>query len=405
MATTTLSNILTRFNRYQTLATIDDLYKVQDVDEAIREIKRDYRLPFLMKDTTVRVFPDVLLYSTAADHDYLVFLDTTNEQVPFGWRMRARYTSLQQFLEDPDYRNTIGEIWDTNAKMLGIRDKNVPPGFLSGSQLLSPADSITGYTASLDASGLALDQSNFIGPNSNASVRFTNTPSVNQALVEWTFNGFNSTDYVRKYFFVWVYLGGATTSITMRFGADSSNYLSATATTQFSGQALKVDNWNLMAFDLSTAATTGTVNTSTLFDYAAIQLNTAAAGVYNVDASYLRGWALLDYWYYGKYIVQSNSSSVPDKEFFLGADGVTYSTSDALIGDKEWIDVVTYKAMLRSLADKENETLYKKVEGWLAEAIVKMEQIYPDQAPLVVTNRYRFGTQYADPLVTDGYWS
>lgn len=399
MATTTLSNLLTRMNRYQTLATIAELYKVQDLDEAIRDVKRKYRLPFLSRLETLRVFPNVLLYPIPSDYDYALYMDTDDDTVPYGERMRARYTSLQQFYEDLDYRNVIAEIWDTNNLMLGIRDKNVPPGFLNADQLLDNASSISNYTASLDANSLVLNTVNFVdSANTQSSVQFTNTPTVTeQALVEWTFGqgSFNDANYQRKYFFVYVYLTGLPASVQLRFGADSSNYLHATVTGQFSSQAFKPNAWNLLAFDLNTASTVGTITTSTLFNYAGVRLNDAPAGLYNIDTSYSKGWTTLNNWYYSRFIVQADGSTVPDKECFIAPDG-TYSTSDAIVGTYEWADVIMYEAMLRSLADKENETLFAKVTEWRDIALTNAMGQYPDATPLVTTQNYRFRTSYGD---------
>lgn len=395
MASTTLSNLITRMDRYQSLAAIDEVYKVNDIDEAIRDMKRSHNLPFLQRKTTLRVFPDVFLYPVVADHDYLIFLDTNDATVNYGERMRMRYTSLQQFYEDLDYRNTVAEIWDGNTLTIGVRDKSVPPGFLSGSQLVDSAESVSDYTAEVDASALTLDTVLFTG-DSSSSVRFTNTNSTNVARVSWSFDAITDANYQRKYFFLWVYLSAAPTSITLRFGADSLNYLSAAQTTQFSGQAFKANDWNLVAMDLNTATATGTISTSTSFDYAAVQLNSAATGSYNIDASYLRGWALLDYWYVSKYIVATSNTATPTKESFISQSLGTYTTSDVLIGDYEWADLVMYRAMQRSLADKENDSLKADVEKWLEEANSKLAAIYPDPKPLQITQKYRFNTDFSD---------
>lgn len=394
MATTSLSNLLNRLNRYQTLDAISEVYKVQDLDEAIREIKREHNLPFLQKQATLRVFPGVLLYPPAEDHDYLTYLDTNNQNVQYGNRMRMRYTSLQQFYEDLDYRNTVAEIWDGNSLMIAIRDKDVPPGFLSGSQLVDSGESISNYTASLDASGLVLDTVLFTG-DSNASVRFTNTlTGTAQALIEYVPASFSETEYQQKYFFQSVYLSGIPTSVQLRLGNDSVNYFATTVTTQFSGQAFKVNDWNLLAIDLNTATETGTVDTST-FDYAAVRLNAAPSGTYNIDASYLRGWTLLMYWYTSKWIVQENGDTSASKECFIDANGV-YATDDVLIGDYEWADVIMYKAMLRSLADKENDSLKADVLNWLASAMESLKAIYPSSKPLIITQSTRMSTEFND---------
>lgn len=402
MALTSLANLPNRENRYQSLDAISEVYKVNDLDEGIRAVKRNHHLPWLVKQSTIRVFSDVLLYPPASDHDYLVYMDTTQDQQPYGYRMRARYTSLQQFFEDPDYRNTLAEIWDTNGLVLGIRDKNVPPGISSASQTLDEAEQISNYTASNDASGLVLDSVNF--ETGNASVRFTNTNTTNNALVEWTFSAgsFNNANYQRNYFFVWVYMTGVPASVNLRFGVNSTNYLSANVTTQFSGQAFKAGGWNLLAIDLNVAATTGTINTSSIFNYGAVQLLSAPSGIYNIDASYLREWTLLMYWYVSKFAVQTNGASAPDQEYFINETTGLYSTDSSLAGPHEWADVVMYESMLRGLSDKENETLYKKVQTELEQAYMRLYQNWPDSKPLQNTIGYRFETDYG--WYSGDYW-
>lgn len=402
MATTLLSTLLNRESRYQSLAATQEIYKVQDLDEAIRTVKRNHRLPFLIKKSTLRVFSDVILYPVATDHDYLLYMDTSEDDVPYGGRMRARYTSLQQFYEDLDYRNVISEIWDTNTLILGIRDKNVPPGMANSSQTLDEAGQISNYTASLNANTLALDTVLF--KTGNSSIRFINTNTTNDALVSWTFSegSFTNANYLRNYFFVWVYLTGAPTSIKLRFGVSSSNYLTTTVTQQFSGQALKVNDWNLLAFDCNTATTVGTINTSSVFNYGAVELIAAPTGFYNIDASYLREWSQLDYWYYSKYMVQTNGATVPDQEYFINESTQLYSTDSSLAGDHEWSDVILYEAMLRGLSDKENETLYAKVQTELKTVYAKIYENLPDSKPLMTTQSMRFQTDFTN--YPDGTW-
>ena len=72
---TSLSTLLTRMNRFQTISTIEEQYKVLDLDDAIRTIKRNYQLPWMLKKGSIRVFDGVLEYPTAVDHDYLAYLE------------------------------------------------------------------------------------------------------------------------------------------------------------------------------------------------------------------------------------------------------------------------------------------------------------------------------------------
>lgn len=385
--------------RFQAISQVNQNLLVQDLDDAISEVKRNTNLPFFLQQDTKRVFPDVLLYPVPTDYDYFAYMDTNNDLVPYGYRMRANYTSVQQFFEDPDYRNRIAEFFTGNTKVLGIRDKNVPPGFLTNSILLDNASTTSNYTASQDASDLVLDNVLFTGM-ANSSVRFLNTPTVTDAAtVSWTFGPTGFTDYKRTYFFVSVFLSGAPDSVTMKFGNDSSNYLTATVTNQFSGQAFQLDNWNLLAFDLNTATVVGTID-SDAFAYASVTLTGAPAGLYNIDSSYLRGWTLLAFWYYSKYAVQTSSAQRADQEYFQTSPGV-YSLDSSLVGDKEWADVVMYKALMSTLADKENDKMFAFFQSKYLAAKAMLDKIYPTMKPLITTEQYREKT---DPTSAGDMW-
>ena len=69
------------------------------------------------------------------------------------------------------------------------------------------------------------------------------------------------------------------TSFTFFWGSDSSNYWSATVTTDIDGEAFVANNWMNLAFDWSTATQTGSPNSSALnwwrldFNFSAGQTN------------------------------------------------------------------------------------------------------------------------------------
>ena len=388
MASTLLSTLLNRMNRYQAAATVEEQYKVRDIDDAIRTLKRSYDLPFFQRKGSLKVFQGVYEYPPASDHDYLIYVDRQQQDLPFGSKLRARYTSMRQFYEDPDGRNQVAEIWNQNALTIGVRDK---AGRWEGlaSQVLDPASSTTDHTASADASNLAVSLVNFV--TGSSSLQFTNTNVTNAATVTDTFTGFTDSNYLSKWYFRWVYFAAVPTSVTLKFGVDASNYLSATVTAQFSGQAFAAGQWNFLAFDLNAATATGTVSTASVFAYEAVTLNTAATGVYYLDASYLKGWDLLDYWYYSKYAVALTGSTVANQQAFFNSSEV-YATSSALVGDDEWADCVIYVALMNTLADEENASVRATIEPKLAAAMTALEAKWPDARPLVTTNRYQFGS-------------
>lgn len=394
MASTKLSTLLARMDRYQSESAIEEQFKVRDLDDALRTIKRSQNLPFFQKKGSLKVFCNVFEYPAASDHDYLVFLDHPQQDLSFGQHLRARYTSLQQFYENPDYRNQIAEIWNNNTLTLGVADKDGQfQGF--GQQTLDTAESTSNHVASGDAYNLQISYVNFIV--GAASIQFSVLNAINTATITDTFTGFTDANYQALWYFRWVYLNHLPTSITLSVGADASNYLYGTVTTQFSGQAFAENQWNLVAFDLNApTGTTGTINTSTVFAWEQMTLTGAATGLYYMDSSYLRGWELLDYWYYSKFAVDSLGGDTADQEYFYTAAG-TYDTNSSMVGVAEWADVVMYTAICNGMMDKENQLLLGEMEKKRALAWERLGMIWPDLKPQVNTNKYRFKTDYSAP--------
>lgn len=382
---TPLSIILNRMKRWTTVSTIEDQFLVRDLDESIRNLRKETEFPWMLQKGSLRVFEGVLEYPVAVDHDEIAYIDTDKDPGIYGARARFRFTSLQQFYENPDYRNDLAEIWDGNTRYLGVR-YNQDVDSVAGGQLIDSAESVADVTTAGDAGTPVLDTVNFI--TGNASIRVPITLSGGTATVRTAFTGFADTNYRRKYFFISVYLSAVPTSIRLQLETDSSNYLYSVVTTQFSGQALKAGAWNLVAFDLNTASEQGTFDEDSIASQA-IVLNGAATGSYNIDASYLRQWTLLDYWYYSKYYVALVGSTVGNQEYFMN-DSEIYSTDSSLVGDSEWADVVMYDALVTAIADKENVKVMETIMARRNSAWEMLTMKYPDMAPTITVLNYRF---------------
>lgn len=385
---TKLSTILNRMKRLQSLSRAEDVSLVRDLDEALRTNRREIQLPWVTQKGTLKVFKDVLEYPIPSDYDELAYLDDPRNEGQYGRRPRFRFTSLQQFYENPDYRNDIAEIRDGNSIFLGVR---YAPANLA-SQLLNNADDSDDFTPSGDADSVA--DETVVYKNGNGSTRVVITNSSGTATIKNTFDSFTDARYKRKYHFKWVYLDAVPTSITLRFHVDASNYLETTGiTTQFSGQALKADAWNLVAHDLNEATENGTITTSSVWAYEEIDLVGAATGTYYIDDSYIREWVLMDFWYYSRYQVALVASTTANQEFFMDSDEV-YSTDSSLVGDLDYADVIMYSAMEIALADlKETEMLnFVRERRQVAWENVAMK--YPSLRPLITSLTYRFLTDF-----------
>lgn len=385
---TLLSTILNRMKRNQALSRAEDQDLIRDLDEAIRTNRRETQLPWTLQKGSLRVFDDVLEYPVPSDYDELAYIDSSKDEGYYSARARFQFTSLQQFYENLDYRNDLAEIRDGNQIFLGVRYK---PTSLS-SQLLNNAEDYTEWTVSDDAT--AVVNETVLYKKGNGSVKITIVSSTGTATIKNTFTAFTDANYKKKYHFKLIYLDAVPTSIAMRFQVDDSNYLETTGiTTQFSGQPLKADAWNLIAHDLNTATATGTVSTTSTFASEKIILTGASSGTYYLDESNLREWELMDFWYYSKYNVALVGSTTANQEYFYNSSEV-YSSDSSLVADSEWVDAIMYDAMLTALVDlKEKEYLdfyiAKRSEAWS-----KLVRDYPSMKPVIITKKYRFTTDF-----------
>jgi len=391
MATTYLSDLINRAKFWQSISTVSDIYVVRAFDEAIRTRRRKMMAPWSLKKGTLRVFDGIYTYPVNGDHDELAYLDTQVGPGGMDYNSRARFTftSLQQFFEDTDSsRNTMCEIFDSNTRYLGIKYED----FSMPSSNIDNAESITGYAGSGDAGTPVLDQVFYASGSS--SVRFPVTLNTNSAT--FTFTNFSISDslYQNKYFFVYLYFPSAPTSVTLKFGNDASNYISAAVTTQFAGQAFKAGDWNMLAIDLNTATVTGTIDSSS-FDYFAVTVSGVTTGNYYIDSSYIKQWKLLDFWYYSRFNVQSLTASSPDKEYFITAGTSTYTLDDSLVGDTEWSDIILYDGLILLATDKSDVNAVNEVKSRREEAWSQLAKKYPDLVPVITTKRYRFISDYS----------
>lgn len=390
IVTTPLSTLLNRMNRWQTIASIEESDKVRDLDEAIRTLREEFQFPWTLQQSTLRVFSGVFVYPTAADHDEMAYLDVT-QNVDYGAHARFKSTSMTEFMENQDSsRNTLTELWDAGVKYIGCNYQPVS----APSVLVDDASSISGWTVTGDAGTLVLDTVVF--KTGNSSVRVPITLNTSLASVTSSIATQINTNYMRSYYFRWVYLGGIPSAISMKFGTSSSGYLLGTVTTQFSGQPFKLNDWNLLAFDMNNpTSVVGTGITNGTFAYESILLAGAPTGTYYIDASYMRQWELMKYWYYSKYSCVTNGSPTADQEYFI-QDDPNYELDTSLIGESEFANVIMYDAMTSSLTDKENMVVLNEIKAKRAVAWGRLEQQYPSLRQIITTTRYRTKTDYTN---------
>jgi len=348
--TVTLSTLLNRMNRWVAIDTTEEQYKVRDLDEALRSVTREILFPWMLRETNLRVFSGIDLYPVSPDHLGIAYIDGKEDS--YGGKPRPYYTSLIEFFQDPiSNRSMVAEIWDGAERFLGVKNKLL-------SNLTQTVDGVTNddnYTVSGDITAYAINY--VVYKDSNSSIKLTLVDSTNTGTVVHTFADFTDAEYQRKYYFRYIYLASIPTSITLSIGEDASNKLTKTMTTQFTGQDFKVNDWNLVGFDLNDATQVGTA--STTFGYEDMTLTGADTGSYYLGPSTMRPYTDMVYWYYSEYNIIAEESTIPDKAYFFD-DAATpqYNTSDKLVCDVRFADCVMYDAMLLSLSNVENAKIY-----------------------------------------------
>jgi len=368
---------------------MSDVRKVNALDQAIREFRREYQPNWTLNKTTLRIFNNVLLYPTNSNHGRLALLSSAKDGVGFSEQPRYVNTSYKDFLENAEDRNQMAEVWENASKMLAIRNRTdaaMTDTKLNGGETLSE------WAASGDAGTPVLD--NVIFKTGNGSIRVPITNSTGSTTFTLTYTtSIADTNYKRKYFFRWIYLDAAPTSITLRVRTDASNYLSSTVTAQHAGQTFVADDWNLLAIDLNTATETGTFAGTIASEV--IILTGAPTGTYYLDASYLKGWILQEYRYYSKNNVLDGSTY---QELFA-PDSSTYSLTSYLLGDDIWNDVIQFEACGLLLADQKEQSIKDDLEAHRQRAWRALINEYPDFAPRIITQSYRFQDDYRKDML------
>ena len=266
---------------------------------------------------------------------------------------------------------------------------------LSGAQELTGATAWTADTTNGDATSVSvesvvtLEQSNDIKFNIDVS-----QSANNYALVEGVLTtALDLTDYVNlgKIRF-WTYLPSITdfTSVEFRWGNDSSNYFSGTATTQVDGRDLIV-GWNRVEIDWNGASETGTVDVTDI-DYIATKYNYAAGFVDQTGVKFESIEMFLpiplSFQYYTYYNAIDSSGDLEED--------MTANASDTLIIPRRFKNIVVLIALRRLWPmaigdDAENEL--NRVEGELEKEYINFG-INIGEKPNVNSKKTKIRRQY-----------
>lgn len=375
---TKLSTLLSRMDKSQTVSKIDTIFKVQELDEAIRTVRRVCKAPWSLISSSLKVFSGILTYNPGSDFDGLAFLDDSGKFKTS--KPDFQYTSIKQFYEDPNNRNTLAEIWNDGEVSLGVNYKNAGLSQI----LVDDCSIIANYTPSGDFT--SVEQETVETGNSELAVKATCVENTDVATITNNFTDFIDTEYKKKYLFTYVYFNSIPNSVDLVLKKDGANYLSKNILTQFDGRIFKAGEWNILAFDLNNCVVEGA--TGGEFTSLDITLNGVTSGTYYFGVTQLKEWLNLNYNYYSKNYVQEADGT--KKEYFLNSETNEYDGTDVLIGEDIYSDVVLFEAMCSAINEQENKVIIEKYETKRQEAWSSFFEKHPELRPVISTNYYNY---------------
>ena len=272
----------------------------------------------------------------------------------------------------------------------GIKTLKINAPFLNPPVYINQAESITAngtWTATV-ATNLTVDNTNYV--TGAGSLKFDTTTTC--YLENSTMTAVDLSAYLNQSsLFVWVYLPTASnfSSVTLRWGSDSSNYYYSTQTTNQQGTAF-VNGWNLIQCDWKTATKVGTPVT-TAINYLRVTLTASAGNTGVNNGCHINGiqsilGTVLSYEYYSKYMFRDASTlafqeTVTDDSNLINLDTETYNLLFNLTAyfalqqqqglDAQFFDagffktaydmgVAKYKSLYKSERQKPQSTYYRQ---------------------------------------------
>lgn len=264
---TFISNLQTKAQDPNLTAATAVIY----LNDAILDVKADYRIRSAIRRETIKIYKDVNEYplpipSGATETDFESICDLTEWFEGTASASRFNRVTPSRFARKMDvgYQDNYITPFIRNGQNMLLVDYD--PG--TSNVTVEACDDLTtngSWAASGDANNLTADDQTYL--EGGGALNFDITPSTLTAtLTNSTLAAVDLTDYENNAsLFLYAYLPSATniTSLALRWGSDSSNYWSKTVTTQHNGLAFQ-DGWNLLSFDWNAATKTASPTVSAI---------------------------------------------------------------------------------------------------------------------------------------------
>jgi len=245
------------------------------LNRCINHLIKDHGIYATKNRSYVDIFPSVYEYSVPSD-----FFDVINLQRNASPRDLLRVTTEDFWSNLGSYSEVFAVDTYRNAHSLLIKTANT-----SASTTINACESLTdngtwAAEGSTDAVNVATESTNQTQGSGAISFDVDVSNSVNNyaAVQNSTMDQVDLSSYASKgTVFIDLYMPSVTyiTSVTLRWGNDSSNYYSQTVTAQHNGFAFR-SGVNTLGFAWSTATETGSV-TDTTIDYLNVRVTYSAS--------------------------------------------------------------------------------------------------------------------------------
>jgi hypothetical protein len=317
-----------------------------------------------INDGARKVLADIDLRSTKKMSSSLKFFnDVYTYTCPTDLKGRAIIDILPQGIRDLDTRRYISTPGDFDRKktayknIVAVSDDNFIRKLKASlevdeeqkviSEFVSLTENTGTWTAFGDAENLTIDTSNYVSTAGSLRFDIDASGGTTAGATISDKGTFDLTNYKSDgSAFIWVYITDITDIINyiLRLGSDSSNYYSMTATAQADATAF-VNGWNLIRFDFSGKATTGTPDDDDC-DYVACYMTKDAGKVsetgYRFDSLVLHSGWYNKVLYYSKYPWQTK-------------DGVWIANStadtDLINADEDELELFTERCKIELFRD------------------------------------------------------
>lgn len=262
----------------------------QIITEAVRQVKMNVDITESKKNIplTQAIYSGDYLYALPTDMDAVIALTPINGKFS-SWdeylNRDARSMNLDTFSEFNSFRTEYRQ----GTQLMRITNSQSTPTTI----VLHDCNSLDGngiVTVADDATALGINEINFM--DGAGSVDFNIIPST--GLASAVFTGINPQDLssvtrdgsISLMLFVPADLAGKVTSIRLRVGNDSSNYIQQMVTLNAFNGAF-TEGWNPVRFELRTAVTIGAV-TDTAVTYMEVAIiSTAVTNIIGVKIDHI----------------------------------------------------------------------------------------------------------------------